>query len=88
MTSDRGQLFVIIELAVMELHQLQMALLVLDDRLLRLSKKVFFKSYATVFVRDKCCHVTLGLHLVEPKRIVLNSSKSRGPCGMVAVNWL
>ena len=37
-TSDRGQLFVIIELAVMELHQLQMALLVLDDRLLRLPK--------------------------------------------------
>ena len=49
----------------MGLHQLKTALLVLDDRLLRLStaEKFFVKSFATVFIRDKCCH---GLHLVEP----------------------
>ena len=45
-----------------------MALLVPDDSLLCLSiaKKFFIEANATFFIRDKCCHLTLCLHLMEP----------------------
>ena len=44
------------------------ALLVLDNGLFRFSllKINFIKQNKASFIRDRCCHVTLSVHLIEP----------------------
>ena len=48
-----------------------MALLVPDDSLLHFSllKISFINQNETSFIRDRCCYVTLCLHLIEPNWI-------------------
>ena len=51
----------------MEFRHLKMALLVPDDSLWHFSqlKISFINQNETAFIRDRCCHLTLCLHLME-----------------------
>ena len=67
-----------------------MVLLTPDDSLLcsSIAKKFFIKANATFFIQDKCCHLMMCLHLMEPSfaswsmfvRLITFGKESFGSC--------